>query len=131
MLKRQKLKDPQILDQGFGLESSSVCPSGCVTGVWIVQGSIWGCGRVVECNGLEHRQGFAPLVSSNLTASAALIGWTQPRSKHPRSREPGRNRREIQRGKQGGVRVLKIGTLIHHGVANATLDPKCLSRQRS
>lgn len=27
-------------------------------------------GRVVECNGLENRRGFTPLVSSNLTASA-------------------------------------------------------------
>ena len=29
-------------------------------------------GRAVECTGLENRRGFAPSVSSNLTASASL-----------------------------------------------------------
>jgi hypothetical protein len=32
----------------------------------------WKRGRVVECTGLENRRGFAPIVSSNLTASASI-----------------------------------------------------------
>ena len=38
------------------------------------------CGRAVDCTGLENRQGFTPLVSSNLTASAT----TQHLSFRPR-----------------------------------------------
>ncbi len=33
-------------------------------------GCQWKLGRAVEGTGLENRQGFAPFVSSNLTASA-------------------------------------------------------------